>query len=98
MSSVDRVKVGLALGGGVARGMAHIGVLSVLEQAGIPIDCVAGTSIGAIVGGSYCAGLSVDELRGIAADTGWWQVSRPLFSAGGFVTFRQMERWIEDNV
>ncbi len=97
-SSNGRLKVGLALGGGVARGIAHIGVLSELERAGVPIDCIAGTSIGALIGASYCAGLSVDELRDIAARTGWWQVSRPFFSGGGFVTFKHLERWIEDNV
>jgi NTE family protein len=99
MSSINgRPKVGLALGGGVARGLAHIGVLSVLEEASIPIDCIAGTSMGAIIGAAYCAGLEVADLRDIAARTGWLQVSRPLLSAGGFVTFTRMERWIEDNV
>jgi len=92
------MRVGLALGGGVARGLAHIGVLSVLEEAGVPIDCIAGTSMGAIIGSAYCAGLSVSELRDIAARTGWWSVSRPIPSAGGLVTFARMERWIEDNI
>ena len=82
-SNDNRIKVGLALGGGVARGLAHIGVLSVLEDAGIPIDCIAGTSMGAIIGSAYSAGLTIGDLRAIAARTGWWQVSRPFFSAGG---------------
>lgn len=90
--------MGLALGGGVARGLAHIGVISVLEQAGVPIDCVAGTSMGAIIGASYCAGLSVDELKANAARTGWWQVSRPLLSANGLVTFARLERWLEETI
>ncbi|MCA9866284.1 MAG: patatin-like phospholipase family protein [Anaerolineae bacterium] len=97
-SDNGRIKVGLALGGGVARGLAHIGVLSVLEKANIPIDCIAGTSMGAIIGAAYCAGLTIEDLRGIAARTGWWQVSRPLFSAGGFVTFKHLEAWMEDNI
>ncbi len=96
--SESRVRVGLALGGGVARGLAHVGVISVLEEAGIPIDCVAGTSMGAIIGASYCAGLDVAALKAIAGRTGWWSVSRPLFSAGGLFTFSQMERWLEDNI
>ena len=96
--SADRVRVGLALGGGVARGLAHIGVLSVLEEAGVAIDCVAGTSMGAIIGASYCAGLGIDDLKAIAARTGWLSVSRPLVSAGGLFTFNQMERWIEENI
>jgi len=56
-------KVALALGGGGTRGAAHVGVLRVLEQEGIPVDMVVGTSMGSIVGGLYCAGVSVDELE-----------------------------------
>jgi NTE family protein len=56
-------KIALALGGGGTRGFAHIGVLRVLQRQGIPIDLVAGTSMGAIVGGMYCAGLSADEIE-----------------------------------
>jgi NTE family protein len=58
-----RPKIGLALGGGGARGAAHVGVLRVLQREGIHIDMIAGTSIGAIVGGMYCAGLSVDQIE-----------------------------------
>jgi len=56
-------RVGLALGGGGARGLAHIGVLKVLEKEGVPVDLIAGTSIGALVGGAYAAGSSSDELQ-----------------------------------
>jgi NTE family protein len=58
-----RKRIGLALGGGGARGLAHIGVLMVLEREGIPIDLIVGTSIGALVGGAYASGISPDELR-----------------------------------
>jgi NTE family protein len=58
-----RPKIALVLGGGGARGAAHVGVLRELEKAGIHIDMITGTSIGAIVGGLYCAGLSVDEIE-----------------------------------
>lgn len=58
-----RMKIGLALAGGGTRGGAHLGVLRVLEQEGIQIDCVSGTSIGAIVGALYASGLSVDEIE-----------------------------------
>ena len=51
-----RPKVGLVLGGGGAKGAAEVGVLKVIEKAGIPIDYIAGTSIGSIVGGLYAAG------------------------------------------
>lgn len=60
-------KIGLALGGGAARGWAHIGVIRALAQAGIVPDIIAGTSIGAIVGGCYAAG-RLDELEGFARD------------------------------
>ena len=55
-------KVGLVLSGGGAKGMAHIEVIRVLEENNIPIDYIAGTSIGAIVGGLYAAGYSPDEM------------------------------------
>jgi NTE family protein len=60
------LQVGIALGGGAAWGWAHIGVLSVLEQAGLPIDVVAGCSMGTVIGTLRCAGRSLDELREIA--------------------------------
>jgi NTE family protein len=62
-----RPKVGLALGGGFARGLAHIGVIKVFESEGIPIDYVAGTSIGACIGAAYCSGVSAKELEEVAA-------------------------------
>jgi NTE family protein len=62
-----RPKIGLALGGGFARGMAHIGVLKVLEAEGIPIDFIAGTSIGSVVGAFFCSGISARELSEIGA-------------------------------
>ena len=61
-ASAGRLKVGLALGGGGAKGAAEVGVLKAIEEAGIPIDYIAGTSVGAIVGGLYAAGYSASEL------------------------------------
>jgi NTE family protein len=58
-----RPKVALVLGGGGLRGAAHVGILRVLEREGIPIDMVVGTSMGAVVGGLYCAGVSTDSLE-----------------------------------
>src|SRR6185436_3900769 len=57
-----RPKIGLVLSGGGARGAAHIGVLEALEEMHVPVDCVAGTSMGSIVGGLYAAGLSPSEI------------------------------------
>jgi predicted acylesterase/phospholipase RssA len=56
-------RIGLALGGGGARGLAHIGVLKVFEKEHLPIDILVGTSIGALVGGAYAAGLSADAIE-----------------------------------
>lgn len=61
-------KLGLALGGGGARGLAHIGVLKVLEQAGITVHCIAGTSMGAIVGAAFAGGMAPAALEQAALD------------------------------
>lgn len=61
-SQAPRPKIGLVLGGGGARGSAHVGVLKVLEELHIPIDYIAGNSMGAIVGGLYASGMSPDEI------------------------------------
>ena len=64
-AGVKRPRIGLALGGGGSRGAAHVGVLNVLTEEGIPIDLVAGTSIGSVVGGFYAAGKPIDEIAQI---------------------------------
>src|SRR5271157_3419921 len=58
--------IGVALGGGFARGLAHIGVLKVLEEEAIPVRMIAGTSVGALIGACYCSGLSIEELEEVA--------------------------------
>jgi NTE family protein len=63
---MSRKKVGLALGGGAARGLAHIGVLEVFEKEGIPIDMIAGTSMGAIVGAIYAKKRNIKFMRDLA--------------------------------
>ncbi|MEG1611811.1 MAG: patatin-like phospholipase family protein [Alistipes sp.] len=67
----QRPKVGLVLGGGGAKGAAHVGVLKVLEEADIPIDYIAGTSIGSIVGGLYSIGYNVNELDSLFRHQDW---------------------------
>ncbi|HYL20250.1 MAG TPA: patatin-like phospholipase family protein [Gemmatimonadales bacterium] len=66
-----RPRIGLALSGGAARGLAHIGVLKVLEAAGVPIDVVAGTSMGSVVGGLYAVGYTAAELDTIVTTADW---------------------------
>ena len=72
-------RIGLALSGGGARGIAHIGVLKVLEELRVPVHCVTGTSMGAIVGGGYAAGASAEKLEQTVIKTDWNQlfVDRP---------------------
>ncbi len=67
-------KIGLVLSGGGARGFAHIGALKVLEEVGIPIDYVVGTSMGSIVGGLYASGYSIDELERVITEVNWEDV------------------------
>jgi NTE family protein len=62
-STTARTRIGLVLGGGGARGAAHVGVLKVLEELRIPVDCIAGTSMGAVVGGLYASGISAQEIE-----------------------------------
>ena len=66
-----RPKLGLALGGGAARGIAHIGLLQWLEEHRIPVDLIAGTSMGGLVGGAYAAGMTPEELRELMRDADW---------------------------
>ena len=66
-----RPKVGVVLSGGGAKGAAHIGVLKYIEEAGIPIDYIAGTSMGAIVGGLYALGYTPDEMLEIISSVDW---------------------------
>ena len=66
-----RPKIGLALGGGGAKGAAEVGVLKVLDEAGIRVDYIAGTSIGSIVGGLYAAGYTANELDTLFQTQEW---------------------------
>jgi NTE family protein len=74
---VRRPRIGVALGGGFARGLAHVGVLKVLEEEKIPIDFIAGTSVGSVIGAAYASGMCAKELEEIA----------------GLVRFKDFSRW-----
>jgi NTE family protein len=67
----QRPRIGLVLGGGGAKGAAHVGVLGVLDEMHIPVDCVVGTSMGALVGGAYASGLDADELDTAIRTISW---------------------------
>jgi NTE family protein len=91
----DRPKIGLALSGGGARGLAHVGVLRVLTEAGIPIDYVAGTSAGALAGVTYCAGMSPDEMEHFAMQINWTYMARPTLSSSGLLSSKRLESWLK---
>jgi NTE family protein len=90
-----RPKVGLALAGGFARGIAHIGVLRVLRDAGIHIDAVAGTSVGALIGAAYCAGTPLEEMERIGTHTSFTDFGRWTPSWLGLATNQRLEKYLE---
>jgi NTE family protein len=88
-----RPSLGIALGGGFARGIAHVGALKVLEEEGIPIDYVAGTSVGAIIGAGYCGGMTAAELGELARTLRLSHFARLTFSRYGFYNNDRMVRF-----
>ncbi|MBK1644099.1 patatin [Thiocapsa imhoffii] len=74
--AAERPTIGLALSGGGARGAAHVGVLRVIEQLGIPVDYVAGTSMGSIIGGLYAMGMSPDQIEATIEEIDWNAIFR----------------------
>ncbi|MBX3277519.1 MAG: patatin-like phospholipase family protein [Acidobacteria bacterium] len=89
-----RPVVGLALGGGMARGTSHIGVLRVLEKHGIPIDLIAGTSVGSLIGGAYASGLSPDQIQELTKTIRWSDLGRVTVSKLGFYSNARTEEYI----
>jgi len=83
-------RIGIALGGGFARGIAHIGVLKVLEEENIPIAFVAGTSVGALIGAAYCSGHSPAELEQMATRVRFKHFARWTLSRFGFASNQRM--------
>jgi NTE family protein len=74
MPAMPKPGIGLALSGGAARCIAHIAVLDVLEQEGVPIHAIAGTSAGSIIGALYCAGMPLLEIKKIILNTKWTDI------------------------
>lgn len=87
-------QIGLALSGGAARGLAHIGVLSTLVRNRVPIDCVTGCSAGAILGAAFCASMSMRQIRALAPYISWRRLATPVKSEAGFLSFDKLERWL----
>jgi NTE family protein len=87
--------IGLALGGGFARGIVHVGVLKALEAEGIPVHFVAGTSVGALIGAAYCSGVTPAELESIAARVRFRDLARWTLSRYGFATNLRMISFLD---
>jgi NTE family protein len=87
-------KIGLALSGGAVRGLAHVGVLRALIENNIPIDCIAGTSAGSIVGGAYAAGMSIDEIAEFGRTLRWRHIGRVTISRLGIKTNERLEHYM----
>jgi NTE family protein len=100
-----RPRIGLVLGGGGARGLAHIGVLRILENENIPIDIISGVSVGALVGGLYAAGVEVEKLENIAQNIGWEKITNistealvRLLVAEKLLSTEKLEKYISQEV
>jgi NTE family protein len=86
----------LALSGGAARGIAHIAVLETLEQEGIPIHAIAGTSAGSVVGALYCAGMPPSEIKRILQNTKWTDVLKFTIPRRGLISSEGIYEFMED--
>ena len=90
----DRPRVGLALSGGAARGIAHVGVLRALEEGGIQIDAIAGASAGALIGGCYATGLPIARLEEMAQSWRWRHTSRLSLTGLGLQSNARLEKFL----
>lgn len=96
MKKMSRRKIGLALGGGGARGIAHIGVIKVLEELNIPLHCVAGTSVGSLVGALLASGQGWKDLEQFAREINWTDMVSITFPARGLVKSNKIGSLLED--
>lgn len=93
-NKTKRPRIGLALSGGAARGIAHVGVLQALVENDIPIDCIAGTSAGALVGGTMASGLPLSEIEALGRSLRWRDVGRMTMSRSGVQTNERLEQYL----
>lgn len=96
--SDTRPLIGVALGGGGGRGMAHIGVLRALENTGIPVERISGASIGSFVGSLYASGAPVDRIEALAVGTNWSNLVELKLSRMGVYSTSRLERFINFNL
>lgn len=87
-------RLGLALGGGFARGLAHIGVLKVLEENQVRINHLAGTSVGSLIAGAYASGVPLEEIRAVACRVQWKDFGQWTLSRMGLATNQRLEAFV----
>ena len=90
--------VGLALSGGAARGLAHVGVLRALEEHKIKIDYIAGTSAGSIVAGAYAAGMGIEQIESLGRSLRWRDIGRVTMSRLGFQSNERLEQFVRERL
>lgn len=93
-----RPRIGLALSGGAARGLAHVGVLRAFAEHEIPIDCIAGTSAGALVAGAMASGLALSEIESIGRSLRWRDVGRMTMSRLGIQSNERLEQYLRQRL
>jgi len=94
----SRPTIALALSGGAARGLAHVGVLRALQEHKIPVDYVAGTSAGSIVGGAFAAGMPIDEIDALGRGLRWRDIGRVTMSRLGFQSNERLEQFVRERL
>ena len=95
---IVRPRIGLALSGGAARGIAHIGVLKALLEHEIPIDCIAGTSVGSLVGGALASGMPFSEIEEFGRTIGWRGIGRMTMSRLGVQSNDRLEEYLRTHL
>jgi NTE family protein len=91
---MTRPSIGVALSGGAARGIAHVGVLKAFRENNIPIDYIAGTSAGSLVGAAVASGMSIEDIEKLSKELRWRRIGRPTISRLGFQSNKLLEDFV----
>lgn len=94
---MERKKIGLALSGGAARGFAHLGVLKVLQEHGVPVDFVAGTSAGSFAGAAFASGMDAADIIAMGRKIGWMNMTGFSYSPKGMLSNAAMGNFIKQH-
>ncbi|MEW6032980.1 MAG: patatin-like phospholipase family protein [Bacillota bacterium] len=95
---MSRKRIGLALSGGAAKGLVHVGVIKGLLHLGVPVDCIAGTSAGSLVGALVAAAMTPEEIEKLARATRWRDVVRPVLPRAGLLDSTRLERFLQTHL